>query len=103
ASIANYDSGWKKFADWMERRDADPRKATVVDAVNFLADMHLQGHASASLSVYRSAIASVLPEVGAHPDVRHVLEGAARLRPPAPRYADMWDPALVLDHMDSWG
>lgn len=87
----------------MERRHADPRRATVVDAVNFLADMHLQGHASASLNVYRSAIASVIPEVGAHPDVRNVLDGAARLRPAVPRYSDMWDPSIVLDHMDTWG
>lgn len=87
----------------MEQRQADPRRATVTDAANFLADMHLRGHATTSLNIYRSAIASVIPAVSTDPDVRNVLDGAARLRPPAPRYTDTWDPTLVLDYLATWG
>lgn len=40
-------------------------------------------------------------EIGKHPLVTKLLKGIYNARPPAPRYANTWDPAHILAHFDA--
>ena len=107
-SSKSYDSLLTKWASWCDKRNCDPFLGDVSEVVNFLAQLFEQGYQYRSLSAYRSAISSVHDKVdgvniGQHPLVAQVLQGAFNELPPQPRYSQTWDVHKVTSYINNMG
>ena len=74
------------------------------DALSFLVTLFEKGLRYSGLNSARSALSCVLPSFdghnfGAHPFTVRLLKSFYNKRPPQARYASMWDPQLVIDHL----
>ena len=104
----SYDSLFKKWLGWCEKRGSEPISGDIHEVVNFLAHLFEQGYQYRSLNSYRSAISSVHEkvdgyEVGQHPLVTRLIKGAFHERPPQPRYSETWDVSKVTSFLESLG
>ena len=91
---------WKAWQEWCAERGLHPFAANVSNLLDFLAERFEKGLKYRTLNCYHSALSSaVLPidglQVGSHPLVSRLLKGIFNLRPPEPKYLDMWDVTLV--------
>ena len=104
----NYNSSWKKFCGWCDRRKIDPVQSPVRLVLEFLADLFDKGLKYRTINNYRSAISArhELVEgrpLGEHRDVCRLMKGINNERPPEPRYCTTWDISTVLDFVKSLG
>ena len=91
-------------------RDLDPIYSTPVHVVNFLQtllDDKNSERGFSAVSTARSAISSVVVldngvTAGSHPLVKSFIQGVYNLKPPKPRYLDIWDPDQVLNFLKKW-
>ena len=105
---ANYDSAWKAWEAWSAGKGIHPFEADVCNVLDFLAEKFDQGLKYRTLNCYRSALSSALLPIegfqaGSHPLVSKLLKGIFNLRPPEPRYTDVWDVGQVLRYLQSMG
>ena len=103
---ANYDSAWKAWEAWSAGKGIHPFEADVCNVLDFLAEKFDQGLKYRTLNCYRSALSSALLPIegfqaGSHPLVSKLLKGIFNLRPPEPRYTDVWDVGQVLRYLQS--
>ena len=103
STSAVYNSAWKKWHCWCDRRQIDPLCPTLANITSFLAWAFDEGFEYRTINTYRSALSGVLPPiegfaVGQHPLVVRLLKGILNLRPAMPRYQRSWDVSLVLDY-----
>ena len=104
----NYDSSWKKFCGWCDRRKINPFQSPVESVLEFLADLFDQGLKYRTINNYRSAISAKHEmvegkPVGEHRDVCRLMKGINNERPPEPRYCSTWDITTALDYVKSLG
>lgn len=107
-SHAAYQSAWSAWRDWCHRGDNDPLSVGIVEILKFLSDSFKDGKSYSSINVFRSMLSSTLSlapsglsEVGKHPLVVKLLKGMYNARPPLPRYTHTWDPAEVLNFLET--
>ena len=91
-------------------RDLDPIYSTPVHIVNFLQTLlddkdYEKGFSAVSTA--KSAILSIVMldkgiTAGSHPLVKSFIQGVHNLKPPKPRYLDIWDPDQVLNFLKKW-
>ena len=91
-----YESAWKNWRLWCGRRSADPTRCSVVDGLDYLADLYQQGRPYRSIALHRSAISAyhnpmvvgnALVPVGRHPMISTLMSGVHNLRPPVAKYS----------------
>ena len=104
----NYNSSWKKFSGWCDKRKIDPVQSPVGLVLEFLADLFDRGLKYRTINNYRSAISARHELVGGiplgeHRDVCRLMKGISNERPPEPRYCTTWDVAVVLEFIKSLG
>ena len=85
-----------------------PLSSDVESVLAFLTRQFQEGKQYQSLNCYKSALSSThLPvdgfPIGNHPLVCMLLKGVFNLRPPLPRYREMWAVSQLLLHIKSWG
>lgn len=102
-----YASSWKRWCDWCSHREVDPPKAHVSLVVNFLASIASSGLAYRTVNNFRSAIsAGHIPmdgkPIGEHPLVCKLLRGVRMVKPPCPKYSQLWDVSIVLKFLEAW-
>ena len=107
-SSKSYDSQFQKWLNWCSARSVDSVSCPVGDVVNFLADLFEQGYQYRSLNAYRSAISLVHDkvdgcDVGQHPLVSRLLQGAFHQRPLQPRYTQTWDMNIATSYIKTKG
>lgn len=90
---ASYNSAWKKWGSWCDRREIDPFSAPVAQVLEFLTYLFYEGFQYRTINVHRSAISSVLSyfnnqPIGQHHLVKMLMKGILRGNPPLPRYKD---------------
>ena len=88
-------------------KQIDPVYSTAVDVVNFLQTLLERDKGFSAIGTARSAISSIVSlmcgtAVGIHPLVRNFIQGVYNLKPPTPRYVEIWDPEIVLKFLNSW-
>ena len=89
-------------------RDYDPVHTTAVNIVNSLQTLLDSGNRGYSaICTARSALSSIVTldtgsTVGNHPLVKQFIMGVFNLRPPQPRYTEIWDLEVVLNFLRSW-
>lgn len=84
----------------------NPLTASLSSVTNFLALYFKTDIGFNSLNTARSALSLILPEIenntiGNHPLVKRIMQGAARVKPPLPRYSFTWDPSQVVTYLST--
>lgn len=79
-------------------------QATIGQVLQFLSELFNTGVGVSALNSARSALSAILQpidgkQVGEHPLVTRLLKGVKAKRPSLPRYKCIWDPNLVLKHL----
>lgn len=105
-----YESSWKAWASWCDKKSIDPISAPVNMILEFLVECEAKGLAYRSLGVYRSAISHyhepvVGRPVGEYPEISRLMKGFFNRNPPRPKYTITWEvePVLVfLRDMAPW-
>ena len=96
----SYESAWKNWRLWCNRRGVDPTRCSVNDGLEYLTDLFKLGRPYRTIALHRSAISAyhvpmvvgnALVPVGRHPKVSALMSGVHNLRPPAAKYAFTWD------------
>lgn len=80
---ASYNSAWKKWGSWCDRRGNDPFSAPVAQVLEFFTYLFYEGFQYRTINVHRSTISSVLPYVnnqtiGQHHLVKMLMKGILR-------------------------
>ena len=101
---AAYNSAWSKWCRRCFGRNTDPLSASLGSILEFLADQFDLGLQYRSLNTLRSAISTSHAQidsvnVGSHPVVSRLLRGMFNARPPAPRYSESWNVAMVVQYL----
>lgn len=98
---APYNSAWKKWGSWCDRRGNDPFSAPIAQVLECFTYLFYEGFQYRTINVHRSAISSVLPYVnnqtiGQHHLVKMLMKGILRGNPTLPRYEDTWNIDILL-------
>ena len=86
---ANYNSAWKKFSSWCDKREINPVHCPVSDIMEYLAAMFDEGREHSTINGARSAISAYHVHVnnkpvGEHPLICSLIKGVSNKRPPSP-------------------
>ena len=97
-----YQSEWKRWSGWCQRREADPISCGVYLFLDFITSLFQEGLQYQSINLIRSAVSIThLPvdgvPIGQHPLVKQLFKGVYNSRPPQPRYTQTWDISTVLN------
>ena len=74
-----------------------------VKVVDFLTGMFEKGDSYSAINTARSALSTILCNndgltIGKFHSVKRLMKGIFELKPPMPRYQNIWDANLVLDY-----
>ena len=99
-----YNSAWKKWCCWCNKRQIDMLQAPIDQMANFLSESFAAGKSYSTINTYRSALSLTLypfnnSAVGTHPLIVRLVKGVYNERPPAPRYSTTWDVTKVTDYL----
>ena len=103
-----YQSGWKRWNCWCQRREVDPVLCGVQPFLDFITSLFEEGLEYRTINLIRSAVSSThgriegIP-IGQHPLVKQLFKGVYNSRPPQPRYSSTWDVNVVLDYITKLG
>ena len=103
-----YQSGWKRWSCWCQRREIDPVLCGVQPFLDFITSLFEEGLEYRTINLIRSAVSSThrriegIP-IGQHPLVKQLFKGVYNSRPPQPRYSSTWDVNVVLDYITKLG
>ena len=102
---AIYIRKWKTFC---AKKNLSYLQARSNDVLEFLSSLYFEENSSYSvINSARSALSSfvVLEDansVGEHPLINRFVKGVFHLRPPTPRYKEIWDVNVVLNLLRKW-
>lgn len=96
----------KKWRIFCANRKESHLQASANFVLEFLSDLfYVRGCSYNAINSARSALASFLVlndnihTVGNHPIITRFMKGVFQLRPPRPRYSDIWDVNIVFQHL----
>jgi len=103
-----YQSGWKRWSSWCERREIDSIRCGIQCFLDFITSLFKEGLQYRSINLIRSAVSTTHLSVdgtpiGQHPLVKQLFKGVYNSRPPQPRYTHTWDVSAVLNHIAHLG
>ena len=93
---------------WCKEQGRDYVKGSLVDILNFLAELFKQGCENRSLNSNRLAISSIHEKenrvkIGKHSLITQMLRGAFNQRLPKPKYKSIWNVDQVLSMFKNEG
>ena len=102
----SYNSAWSKWCGWCTEREINPILPPIEKVLEFLTAQFKSGLQYSTLNSYRSSLSATIPPiegspVGQHPLVVRLMQGIFNSRPPQPKYSEIWEVSLVLDHIRS--
>lgn len=100
-----YLTKWKQYCG---QREIDPLLPSVLDTIDFLAELFDSGIGYSSMNTARCALSAyiTLPNgttLGTHPLVKRLMRGIFTLKPALPRYSSTWDVNIVFGYLRSQG
>ena len=92
---------WIKFCT---RKGSSPYRTNISLVLQFLVSLHKEGLSYSSVNAARSALSAFITleggcNIGSHPLVSKVMKGLFILKPPTPRYKNIWDVKPVLTYL----
>ena len=106
---AQYGTYLNRWLEFCREKNENPYSTTVKCILNFIHDLHKQGLSYSTLNTARSALSAFITletsdvNVGAHPLITRYMKGIFNLKPPIPRYKQVWDTRAVLNLLRQWG
>ena len=104
------DSSWKTYSHWCRTYQEDPLEHSVTILVRFLTDKFKEGLSTSTLNGYKSSISTVLeiadpslPRIGHHVIIRGLTKVFGERRPVVPRYDEIYDIRILMNHLIKWG
>ncbi|MEO0684124.1 MAG: hypothetical protein AAFY76_03515 [Cyanobacteria bacterium J06649_11] len=90
-TISHYESSWRKWVCWCNRKKVSPTKCDIKFILDFLASLFEEGLQYSAICSYRSAVSAYHEvcdgvAVGKHPLVSSLITGIFNCRPPKPKY-----------------
>ena len=87
SSLSGYESSWKKWSGWCDRRAVNPFRCTLVSILDYLTSLFEEGLEYNTIGVHRSAISAYHEKVddmpvGQHPWQEYLILGNPNLRIP---------------------
>jgi hypothetical protein len=106
STSASYESAWKNWVNWNNKKGSDPLSSSLIIILQFLTDIANSGSSYSSVNTSRSMLSSTLDpidgyKIGEHPTVVQLLKGCFNRKPPKARYNSLWDPDVVLNYLNS--
>ena len=106
-TLKQYQTHFKKWKQYCLDNHIDPFNPSVENVIEFLTKLFDSGLGYSSINTARSALSSILPvyqgfKMGDHPLVSRFLKGVFELKPVLPRYTEVWNVNVVLDHLRSY-
>ncbi|XP_076236334.1 uncharacterized protein LOC143180473 [Calliopsis andreniformis] len=93
----------KKWWNFCNEQAENMFTLNIPNILRFLTVEYNNGATYGTINSYRSALALLQgPEVGQNPCIKRFCKGVANVRPPRPKYNDIWEPKAVLDFLDQW-
>lgn len=75
----------------------------VESVITFLVEIFQNGASYGSINSHRSALSLLLIyKIGSNECIKRILKGMYKQRPTRPKYTNIWDPQIVLNHVSSW-
>ena len=107
STYKQYETYWKKWRAYLNKWNPDPSNITLGFCLNFLESFRQESEASFSaMNSARAALSHLLfiggKPFGEHPFVHRYFAGIRNICPHAPKYDSMWDPAIVLRHLETY-
>ena len=106
ATTKQYHTYIKQWKEFCAARNISYLQSKVETVVEFLSELYYGKHLGYSaINTARSALSSFLVlddnlhSVGTHPLVSRLMKGIFQLRPPRPRYKEIWDVNVVFAHL----
>ncbi|XP_061473466.1 uncharacterized protein LOC133380355 [Rhineura floridana] len=101
STLRIYESTWKAFSSWSQKKGILPRKAGVNQILSFLQDGLSLGLRPNTLKRQVLALSAILSRsldnpIGSHPFIKRFLRGATVTAPPTVRHYPTWDLHKVL-------
>ena len=104
ATLRQYDCPLRKWYEFCTQKEENPYCARIKNIQDFLTGEFKKGASYRTINSYRSALALILgPEIAQDPGIKRICKGAAKIRPPHPKYNETWDPRIVLEFLSSLG
>ena len=98
-----YETYINKWLNYCCERELDSLHPSVADVIQFLTTLFEKNLSYSSLNTARSALSTIITvdgmPIGSHPLVVRFLKGVFNLRPPVPRYKEVWDVSIVLRYL----
>ena len=96
SSLSGYESSWKKWSSWCDRRVVNPFRCTLVSILDYLTSLFEEGLEYNTIGVHRSEISAYHEKiddmpVGQQRFVTSLMAGIFNSRPPQPSYIFLWD------------
>ena len=100
-----YQTYINKWVNYCCERELDSLHPSVADVIQFLTTLFEKNLSYSSLNTARSALSTIITvdgmSIGNHPLVVRFLKGVFNLRPPVPRYKEVWDVSIVLRFLNT--
>ena len=103
-----YDGVLKKWEEFCSQWGENPIHTNIGTVLNFLAERFAEGTGYSSACTARSALNPMVSiegggELSAHPLVLRLVKGVFHMRPPLPRYTEVWDVGRVISYLRGLG
>ena len=100
---------WNTWRNCCIRRDHNPISGCINQALAFLTEAFNSGRAYSTCNIYRSMLSRTIKlgpfsrefDLGKDSQIVKLVSGIYSTRPPTPKYTEIWDPVIVLNHMRS--
>ena len=101
-----YKSYLQRWELYCRKQKINPLSASVVDGINFLADLYQKSLSYSAINTACSALSTVIfpadgGTFGNNPLVTRFLKGVFTVRPSLPRYQEIWDVSTVLPYLET--
>lgn len=97
----------ERWQTYCSNRKINYLQPGINDAIEFLVSLYDSGLGYSSLNTARSALSLILNfdgiKFGEHPLVTRFMKGIFELKPSFPKYTEIWDVNIVLEHLKSFG
>ena len=106
STTSHYESSWRKWICWCDRREIDTIECDLSHVLDFLASLFDEGLEYNTICSYRSAISAYHAPIegvviGKQPLIHSLIAGIFNRRPPKPKYTFIWDVEQVLTYIKS--
>ena len=100
-----YNTYIQQYLEFLENLDSSSKKhPNHIKLANFLHHLYSKGSSYSTINLARSAVSAYLSSsdcdsIGKHPVVCRIVKGVFENRPALPKYTEIWDVNLLLNHL----